>query len=101
MVEDEPHEWGLDPMTRYRILENRGFEGPQDPAREAAKAHGWEFVTDSLLSFIRCPACKEQPEGILHRQVAEARKAKVIAAAQVLEGDDDALAAILAEQGGV
>lgn len=55
---DEAHEWNLDASELAEILKIGRFAGPDDRIREAARAAGWEFATDSLLSFIQCPCCK-------------------------------------------
>ena len=96
MLEDEPHEWGLDMWMLERILEERKFRGPDDPARKLAAACGWEFAGDSLLTFVRCPACKHKEEGILRQRVREqAAKRQVLES--LLAGDEDGLLSELAE----
>jgi hypothetical protein len=93
MRHDEPHEWGLSALELKDILANGRFSGPQDRIREAARAAGWEFATDSILSFTHCPCCvKATP-----LRDALARKERVAVIAELLDGDDDALASALSE----
>jgi len=91
MREDEPHEWGLSAFELKDILETGKFSGPSDRAREAAKAAGWEFATNSLLSFIRCPCCKSGRALI----DAEDRRQAVGVIAELLEDDEDAMVSML------
>lgn len=100
LLEDEPYEWGLNPVERFELTERRRFAGPDDPAREAAKAAGWEFVGDSLLSFVRCPACPTEAPGILHEMVAQQRRERVVAITSVLDDDLDGLASVLSGMAG-
>ncbi|RMF14660.1 MAG: hypothetical protein D6757_05910 [Alphaproteobacteria bacterium] len=100
LLEDEPYEWDLHPVARLELTERGRFTGPADPAREAAKAAGWEFAGDSLLSFVRCPACPKESPGILHEMVAKERRERVAAIASVLDDDPDGLASVLSDMGG-
>ena len=100
MLEDEPYEWDLHPVARLELTERSRFSGPDDPAREAAKAAGWEFAGDSLLSFVRCPACPKEAPGILHEMVAQQRRECVSAIASVLDDDPDGMASVLSDMAG-
>ena len=91
MREDEPHEWGLSALELRDILESGRFVGAGDRAREAARSAGWEFATDSVLSFTRCPSCaKATPL----RDAIE-RRANVRTVAELMDDDADGLAAML------
>ncbi|MGP8438236.1 hypothetical protein ACT2FY_09285 [Paraburkholderia fungorum] len=93
MRHDEPHEWGLSALELKDILDTGRFSGPNDRIREAARAAGWEFATDSVLSFTRCPCCvKATP-----LRDALARKERTTVLSELLDGDEDALASYLAE----
>lgn len=92
MRHDEPHEWGLSRGELREFLEAGRFAGPNDPVRKAAEVAGWEFATDSVFSFMRCPCCvKRTPL----RDVL-ARKEKAAVLADLLDGDDDGLISMLA-----
>jgi predicted RNA-binding Zn-ribbon protein involved in translation (DUF1610 family) len=88
MRHDEPHEWGLSDLELKDILSTGRFNGPNDRIREAARAVGWEFATNSVMSFTRCPSCaKSRP-----LFDAQARKERTTVLAELLDGDEDAMA---------
>ncbi len=89
---DEPYEWGIMPSERHALMERGRFDGATDPVRKAAEACGWRYASDSLLSILNCPSCRDKdalPD-------AEGRRARVIGCASVLDGDEDAMASELA-----
>lgn len=89
---DEPHEWGVGKPFLQEFLDTGRFTGKDDIVRIAAEAAGWEFATNSVFSFTRCPCCHKHTP----LQDATARKEKVAALASVLDGDDDGLISMLA-----
>jgi len=95
MRHDEPHEWGLSEFELAEVLRTGAFTGPEDRVRQAAQASGWEFAGNSVLSFVRCPSCKGKAEGGLLARSASQRRDAVALVAELLDGDEDAMAAIL------
>jgi hypothetical protein len=96
MRHDEPHEWNLSDQEVDDLLQTGAFSGPEDARRQAAAAAGWDFASNSLLSFIRCPNCKDAPGGPgFVSQIAADRRRAVALVAELLEGDEDGMAAIL------
>lgn len=94
MKEDEPWEWGLSESETTRFIKNGArFFGPDDPARKAAEAAGWKFASNSVLSFTRCPACKNGR--LLHDAIQ--RQAMVSAIADTLGDDEDGMECELAD----
>lgn len=93
MRHDEAHEWGLSNLELNDILESGRFSGKEDRARNVAKAAGWEFAADSLLSFTRCPCCKDRTP----LRDAITRQRAVATVAELLDGDDDGMVAMLEE----
>lgn len=91
---DEPHEWDV-PEFAVRDFVNGGsrFHGRDDIVRLAAEKAGWKFASDSVLSFVRCPAC----EGATQLPDADERRALTAVMADTLDGDEDGLAVELAE----
>lgn len=89
---DEPYEWG-EPNYRTKDFIDAGsrFNGTDDPMRKAAEAAGWQFASDSVMSFTACPACRG--DAILADAID--RKARVAIAALVNGDDDDGLVADL------
>ena len=57
LLEQAPHDWGLDPEDLERLLRKQRFRGDSDPARRLAEAAGWRFASDHLEDIERCPAC--------------------------------------------
>lgn len=92
MRHDEPHEWGLSELELTEILKTGRFAGPQDRILEAARATGWEFASNSVLSFTKCPCCKTA-NPVFN---AGERRAKVEVLSDLLDGDEDALTSMLA-----
>lgn len=97
MRHDEPHEWGLSEEDVDGLLQTGAFSGAADPRRQAAKAAGWEFAGNSLLSFVRCPNCKHAPATVpsFAGLIAAERRQAVALVAELLDGDEDGMAAIL------
>jgi hypothetical protein len=91
---DEPLEWsGLSAQELQDFLETGRFSGvKEDRILAAAQACGWEFATESVLSFVKCPCCSRR--SVLGD--ATQRRNAVQRLASVLDGDDDALASELA-----
>lgn len=89
---DEPYDWG-EPnyLTKDFVDAGSRFSGPDDPMRKAAQASGWQFASNSILSFTACPCCKGRPA----LDEAPVRKAIVSIAAEMNGDDDDGLAADL------
>jgi hypothetical protein len=87
MRHDEAWEWDLNESARKAFLENPVFNGRNDPIRKAAEAAGWRFASNSVLSFIRCPSCKDRPEVI----DAEDRRLSMVLLAEIAGDDEDAL----------
>jgi predicted RNA-binding Zn-ribbon protein involved in translation (DUF1610 family) len=92
MRHDEAHEWGLSSIELREFLETGRFTGPDDRVRKAAEAAGWEFATNSVFSFTRCPCCAKHTP----LRDALARKEKTAVLAELLEGDEDGLISMLA-----
>ncbi|HRL52650.1 MAG TPA: hypothetical protein PK805_00260 [Acidovorax temperans] len=89
---DEPYEWG---QARYLTKEfvdaGSRFSGPDDPMCKAAQASGWQFESNSILSFTSCPSCKGR--SVLADSLV--RKGFVAIAAEINGDDDDGLATAL------
>lgn len=95
---DEPHEWGLaEFMVKDFIDGGSHFSGPDDMVRLAAVRAGWQFASDSVLSFTRCPACKAHEQRGHIDSGATERQALVAMAAELLGDDVDGLASELAD----
>jgi len=89
---DEPYEWGeARHVTKDFVDAGSRFSGPDDPMCKAAQASGWQFASNSILSFTSCPSCK----GRSVLADALVRKAIVAIAAEINGDDDDGLAADL------
>lgn len=89
---DEPYEWDA-PFIEQFVAYGSRFSGPGDIVRLAAEKAGWQFATNSVLSFTRCPACEKCTP---LRDAAE-RRAKAEVIAQAPDSDDDGLAVELNE----
>ena len=89
-------EWDI-PGEAISAFMERGcrFEGPKDPAREAARLEGWAFAGNSLLAVTRCPSCPNHA-GILRAQV-QANRQRQRALATMCDEDEDGHAAMRAD----
>lgn len=96
MRHDEPHEWNLGDAELTRIADSGCFTGPADPARVHARARGWLFAGNSLLSFVECPGCAaREPRGAAIEAIAADHRRAVALVSELMDGDDDGLAAML------
>ena len=90
---DEAQEWGLSKPELKEFLDAGRVSGAKDdPVLTAAQACGWEFASESVLSFVKCPCCKRR--SVLGDAIERRKAVEVLASA--LDGDDDALASELA-----
>lgn len=97
---DEPCEWDLPPFMRDEFIkEGSQFHGPDDPVRMAAEKEGWKFASKSVLSIVRCPACKEHEKHGGTLPDADHRQALVAVMADILGDDPDGLASELSDMG--
>lgn len=92
MRKEAPHEWCGSAIELKAVLETGRFSGAAERTIEAAKACGWEFASDSVVSFLRCPCCKGRPA----LGDAPKRRQAVAALAGLAAGDEDLLASELA-----
>lgn len=93
MQHDEPHEWGLSKYQVQHVLDTGRFSGPNDPALIAAQKEGWTFSSNSVMSFITCPSCKDRT--VL--KDALVRKQTVSVLSDFLDGDPDGFATELSD----
>lgn len=99
LLHDELYEWNLPEFAIENFSKTHRFTSKDDIVLIAAETAGWRFAGNSVLSFVRCPACPREYAGILHEQVARQRRDQVVALVLVLEDDLDGLASARADMG--